>query len=240
MGQLSWDDLVNGVIPDASDFNTPLNAIKNRINNGMEQDNLAAGSVSTAKIVNGAVTAVKVDQTDDFTWTGTHDFSGGTVTGTGIDGDQSLAGSTVQVVNVQSGAVATGTTVMPHDDTIPQKTEGDEYMTLAITPKSATNKLKIEIVFLGESSSGDNMPVALFQDDTANALAGVMNYATGASNYAIATFTHYMTAGTTSATTFKVRSGNEGSGTLTFNGKSGARKLGGVMASSITITEIKV
>jgi hypothetical protein len=52
-------------------------------------------------------------------------------------------------------------------------------------------------------------------------------------------FTHYMAAGTTSATTFKVRIGAVTSGTITFNGIGSARKLGGVLASSITITEIK-
>ena len=51
----------------------------------------------------------------------------------------------VQVVNTQTGAVATGTTVMPIDDTIPQNTEGDQYMTLAITPTHASNKLLIEV-----------------------------------------------------------------------------------------------
>jgi len=48
-----------------------------------------------------------------------------------------------------------------------------------------------------------------------------------------------MTAGTTSATTFKFRVGIN-SGTFTFNGYSGGRKLGGVAASSMTITEIAV
>ena len=56
------------------------------------------------------------------------------------------AGSTVQVVNVMDSALATGTTVMVYDDTIPQNTEGDEYMTLAIIPTNSSNKLLIEVV----------------------------------------------------------------------------------------------
>ena len=51
-----------------------------------------------------------------------------------------------------------------------------------------------------------------------------------------------MTAGTTSETTFKVRAGASTSGqSLFFNGKGGGsagRQYGGVMASSITITEL--
>jgi hypothetical protein len=35
-----------------------------------------------------------------------------------------------------------------------------------------------------------------------------------------------------------VRIGKDSGGTITFNGMGGARKLGGVLASSITITEI--
>ena len=51
-------------------------------------------------------------------------------------------------------------------------------------------------------------------------------------------FRHYMAAGTTSATTFKVRIGADLSGTTTFNGRSGGRQAGGVVSSSITIWEI--
>jgi hypothetical protein len=146
----------------------------------------------------------------------------------------------VQIVNTQTGAVATGSTTVPFDDTIPQNTEGDEYMTLAITPTSATNKLKIEVVFHCAVSALANVVVALFQDSTANALAAVLtSRVEAAAAPGVVTFTHYMTAGTTSATTFKVRAGPT-AGTLTFNGGSGTRRFGGVMASSITITEIKV
>lgn len=146
------------------------------------------------------------------------------------------AGTVLQVVNVQSGAVATGTTAMPYDDTIPQKTEGDEYMTLAITPSSATNKLLIKVVFCAAHSSG-SYSVALFQDDTANALAATYHAPYAADVLCSNELVYYMAAGTTSATTFKVRAG--GGATLTFNGVSGARKFGGAIQSSITITEIK-
>ena len=152
-------------------------------------------------------------------------------------------GETIQVVNVQDGAVATGTTVMVQDDTIPQSSEGDEYMTLAITPTATANKLKIDVVWQGSNSSGSagSYIAALFQDSTAAALAGGLSNkrgAAGAMNQVV--FTHYMTAGSTNAITFKVRAGSNLVGTTTFNGFAGARTLGGVMASSITITETAV
>ncbi len=78
-----------------------------------------------------------------------------------------------QVVSTITGAVATGATVLPVDDTIPQNNEGDQYMSLAITPKSATSTLVIEVVCNGSSSAagGNYISAALFQDSTANALA---------------------------------------------------------------------
>lgn len=145
----------------------------------------------------------------------------------------------VQEVNTQTGAYQSCTTAIPHDDTIPQNTEGDEVMTLAITPTSATNKLKIEVIVNAAHTAINQWIIALFQDSTANAIAacGVNTVAAGPSQ---GTLVHYMTAGTTSSTTFKVRIGGNTGSTLAFNGSGGARKYGGVLASSITITEIKV
>ena len=146
-------------------------------------------------------------------------------------------GIIVQKVNTITGAVTTGTTQMPFDDTIPQNGEGEQYMTLAITPNSTANILRIDVVFLGSGSIAGGLSAALFQDSTASALAA-NEVATNTSHITPVTFTHWMTAGTISSTTFNVRAGLNGAGTTTFNGTGGARKFGGVAASSITITEI--
>jgi hypothetical protein len=146
----------------------------------------------------------------------------------------------VQVVNTQTGAVNTGTTQMTADDSIPQNNEGDEYITLAITPTSATNKLKIDIVIHLAHTNGSTLTAALFQDSTANALAAATTYTGYANKMFQIQFTYYMAAGTTSSTTFKIRAGSDSVGTTTFNGSAGSRVYGGVMSSSITITEIKV
>lgn len=148
-------------------------------------------------------------------------------------------GVVVQAVNTTTGAVATGTTVLPLDDTIPQNTEGDEYMTLAITPKATTNKLKIEVTAVLASSAGGTLAAALFQDSTANALAVASTRVDNTGSMYTISFTHWMAAGTVSATTFKVRCGNSAAGTVTLNGAAAARQYGGVCSSSITITEIK-
>lgn len=147
-------------------------------------------------------------------------------------------GVVVQMVSTQTGAVATGTGVLPFDDTIPQNTEGDEYMTLAITPTNAAHKLRIEVViFLANTAGSRNKCAALFQDTTANALAcGYLAQLTANFTDQLS-FIHHMTAGTTSSTTFKVRAGTDTGGTNTINGTSSARRYGGTLASSITITE---
>lgn len=150
------------------------------------------------------------------------------------------AGIVCQVVNTVSTAVNTGTTLIPNDDTIPQITEGDEYMTLAITPKSATNVLIIEVVaMMANSSAGGSQTGAIFQDAGANALAASAIRMPGANLPMTLITKHTMTAGTASATTFRYRSGNESAGTTTFNGRSGARLYGAITKSSITIMEYK-
>lgn len=153
-----------------------------------------------------------------------------------------LPGEVVQVAENFDPAVATGTTDMIFDDSIPQNTEGDEYIDQAITPTSAANKLVIE--HEGEyahSGTATSLGMAIFQDSTADALAATYVARAGSVNArSIGRISYAMRAGTTSTTTFKIRAG-EGSGvggTVTFNGSNGAREFGGVMASFLRVTEV--
>ena len=148
-------------------------------------------------------------------------------------------GEILQVVHYDTAAVATGTTVLPFDDTIPQNTEGDQYMTLAITPKSATSNLVVDVVFFGSLSTVTNsMSVALFRDSTADALGAGVTDNTNASIPSCVAFSVKTPSNSTNETTFKVRAGKPDAGTTTFNGGGGGRKFGGVISSSIRITEI--
>lgn len=153
-------------------------------------------------------------------------------------------GDIVQHAQVQTGAVATGTTTMPQDDTIPQNTEGDQYMTLAIVPTSAINLLDIDTVsHISQSTGGVPQSTALFQDSIASAIAGTILFVSGVAGRldGVSHRIYYrMLAGTVSSTTFKIRSGGNAAGTTTFNGASSARLLGGVLISSMRITEIYV
>lgn len=152
----------------------------------------------------------------------------------------SVTARVVQVVSEEYTAFNSMDASIPIDDTIPQNTEGEEIITKAITPTSATNKLKIDVVVpvhIATGASGaTHAVVALFQDSTANALAAIATE--GNDENRIITMTHVMDAGTTSSTTFKVRCGY---GTIPFvyvNGKSGGtRVFGGVSKATLTITE---
>jgi len=148
-------------------------------------------------------------------------------------------GMAVQQVSTLSTAVATGTTLIPFDDTIPQSGEGTEFMTCTITPKSTTNILIIQVVVFGSNSNANGIIAALFQDSTANALAADATYQATATGTATIPLTYTMAAGTTSATTFKVRAGSQNAGTFTFNGSAGGRIFGAITKSSIVITEYK-
>jgi len=175
------------------------------------------------------------DSGDTFTIpSGVNITNSGTATGFG-------GGKVVQVVSAQTGAVATGTTVMPYNDTIPQNNEGDEYLTVAITPAHASNTLYISVsLHGGHSETLGASTIAIFQDTTANALACGSQFKGRAQDTNSMSLQYKMAAGTTSATTFKLRAGGGGSGTFTLNGRSSARIFGGVQTTAITVMEVSV
>jgi hypothetical protein len=147
-----------------------------------------------------------------------------------------ISGDVVQVVHYQTGAYATSAATIPLDDTIPQITEGMMIMALPVTPTNASNLLYFDVIGNLSCSGTDNITMSLCQNAVASALAAVLQ--TLVNDYASPiNLRHKMTAGTAVSTTFQVRAGCAGNNTY-FNGSAG-RKLGGVMASSITITEIK-
>jgi hypothetical protein len=140
------------------------------------------------------------------------------------------------------GSSATGTATIPADGTIPQNTEGDQYLSCAITPTSSINLIEIHVKanFATSVSTSSPLVMALFQDSTANALAATswLEHTSGA--VVGTTLDYSMTAGTTSSTTFKVRAGNSTAATTYFNTTVGSATLGGVYDSRLVITEVFV
>lgn len=164
--------------------------------------------------------------------------------GTGIDNGtinfrQLAAGAVVQVVSTNYSNTTTGTGTIPVDNTIPQISEGNEFMTQAITPKATTHVLLIEAQIMFANSAINNNTVALFQDATANALYATVEQH-GTANAPITVSLKYrMAAGTTSSTTFRIRVGGSSANTVTFNGSGAVALYGGIPSSNITVTEYK-
>lgn len=147
-------------------------------------------------------------------------------------------GTVIQVANYQTGAYASGSTTIPRDDTIPQNTEGDQYMSLAFTPLFTTSKLWIKVIGHFDNTAINGVTMALFQDSTANALSVTDNWVGATTVAGMLYLQHVMTAGTTSTTTFKIRAGSWGANSIYFNGHTASRMYGGIYCSSITIMEI--
>jgi hypothetical protein len=156
--------------------------------------------------------------------------SGGTTTGV-----------VVQMTNYQTGTAASTSATIPYDNSPPQSNEGAQFMSLAITPIKATNKLKIDVVMALSSSEADILIAALFKDNDASAIAAMAHYVgvSDVSSPKFINFSYTMVAGTTSEITFKVNAGAP-TGTVGFNGVGGNSFFGGVYASSMNITEIEV
>jgi hypothetical protein len=150
-----------------------------------------------------------------------------------------VPGTAVQTVMTVTEAVATGTTTIPGDDTIPQNTEGTEFMTVAITPKFADSTLVIEATALLAMSTAADGALAFFVDSTADAIAASMRFFSTTNDSGIVKLDHKLTSGSTAARTYKFRAGPTSAATLTFNGIGGARRFGAITKSSFRVTEYR-
>lgn len=147
----------------------------------------------------------------------------------------------VQQQRNQTTATGTTNTVIPLDNTIPQITEGAEFMTQAITPKSATSVLEININFYCGTSPIFAAIGAIFQDAItdaiwAGALENQMNYSNDSGTMVNIRF--FVPAGGTTARTYRFRAGpSDASGTFCFNRSSGGALFGGVSYATMSVTE---
>lgn len=153
-----------------------------------------------------------------------------------VDGTSGTGGGVAQIVSTKYTTGAQGTTTIPFDNTIPQNTEGVQFMSQTITPTDASSTLEICAYGLFASTATGSFTIALFQDSTANALAANgLTPDNGTDNPFQMHICHTMTAGTTSATTFTIRMGNTNAGTVRMNEGSGGTDFYGGVASSIII-----
>lgn len=153
-----------------------------------------------------------------------------------------LPGSVVQLVREQTGAVATGTTTTPGDDSQPLAAEGNEYMDVSITPSSAANLIRVSSQFNGGHSATTGTPMVMFlTKDAGDALAVAISSRPSASADAQQVSMVVSTvdlAGSTSAITYNVRGGGNVAGTTTFNGAASVRLYGGFFGSFVEAEEV--
>ena len=142
-----------------------------------------------------------------------------------------------QIHFVKNASYLTGTTLFPLDNTTPQNTEGDQYMSTDFIALSDKSILEIDVDISLASSAVGTLSMGLFQDSILNALrAKPVGYIPSSGATINALMKHLMKSTTTSSTAFKVRVGSSSGGTTYFNGN-GAGLFNGTCFSSITIKE---
>jgi hypothetical protein len=230
--ELNTSDALKVEVTNTNLVETPHNLLDGAINQDTE-----AGTVLEGDIIVGVDTGAGVIKWKRLSRGSTGQIpviqSDGSIAYETITGDK-----TAQIVLYETGAVATGTTTVPADDSIPQNTEGDEYMSVAITPTNASSTLVIDAVGHFSSNALELLVFSLFKDSVASSLKSAANQPAGVSNLAEITLHHEAVAGSTSSITFKIRCGGNNVGTTTFNGIAGSRYYGGILNSFIRIEEI--
>lgn len=151
-----------------------------------------------------------------------------------------LPGQRIKGGRIDVAAMSTGTTLIPLDNTIPQNTEGDQYLSKAITPTSAAHLLVVRAQVFAAQTIISTIVAALFRDTTANALVTSALSAAIANGVNMLDINTKQLAAATTSTTFKVRIGSVAAATLTFNGSNGAALFNGTFNSFLEIDELAV
>jgi hypothetical protein len=155
----------------------------------------------------------------------------------GATGPTGATSPTQIVVTELTADFSTGATI-PYDATIPQSSEGTEYITAAITPKNASSTLEIEAYLNVGGSAGGMIIAALFQDSGTNAISTSAISSGGADLFFPFIIRHRVSAASTSARTYKLRVGSNGI-TAYINRSSGTADLfGSTVVSNLIIREI--
>ncbi|MBY3163343.1 hypothetical protein HFO65_22255 [Rhizobium laguerreae] len=225
------------VLPDGTKFNVRYG---NVIAVGAPSD----GAITTNKLANQAVTYAKLQNIS-----ATLRLLGRKTAGAGDAEELSAAdlrdlflptGSVVDSVVATYALNANLATIIPIDDTSPQITEGTEVLSVSITPKSATNKLRIRWAGRGASSVAPlGIAWGIFRAGVASAIsAGHVSVATADFEHPLFGDAEYV-PGVTTAQTISVRVGPSAAANVRLNGTSTARLLGGAGTATLVVEEIK-
>jgi len=127
--------------------------------------------------------------------------------------------------------------ILPFDDSIPQSGEGEEVLSLTVTPTNAASLLNVRVVVHLGGSVGDNQSAALFVEGTAAALAAASTNLVNSGTVQTIAFEREISASSTTQRVYKVRAGSAVAANGKLNGDNSTRIFGGVMTSTLTVTE---
>jgi hypothetical protein len=145
---------------------------------------------------------------------------------------QVKSASTSATFNTTSG----GSTV---DNVTPDNTVGAELLTVTLTPTSASNFLEVEAIVQCASTGTGIIAGSLFRDAATTPFAGNLVTAVTANTPYQLVVRARLAAGSTAATTIKLRVGSSGASSVRVNTASGGGALlGGVAVTSLTVTEV--
>lgn len=199
---------------------------------GVTAAKLAAGAVTTNKIVNANVTKAKIENVSDYKVLGNVSGAAAAPQEVSIldeddmvsDSDTALATqqSIKAYVDSSSGIIQTalGSTTtqvsttlgIPHDDTTPLITEGiSAGLSATMTPTSTSSTIRATLNgYFGNSSAGQYIIIATFEGNTCVGVSQIQQPSNGNTPLSA---TYYFNPASTSEQTYSVRFGNGGSGT---------------------------
>ena len=148
-------------------------------------------------------------------------------------------GSILQVVQDVKSAFFSTVTTIPLDDTIPQITEGAEFLSASITPNATSSKILVRVVAnVANSSISFINFIALFRGTGASAIATSWSRTVVGNNPTSPMVIEFLDSpSTASSVTYTVRGAGAG-GTFQVNGASAARYAGGSLNTTLTLIEV--
>lgn len=143
-----------------------------------------------------------------------------------------------QLHHYKNANFASGTATIPFDNTIPQNTEGTEFMITNFIPLKANTKIEIDCNFFVAISTQNIANLnALFRSGSSDALTAGYSICPIADGGQQTTLKYIDSLPNTNAVDYSMRSGGSNTSTTYFNGISTGARYNGRFISSITIKE---